>query len=247
MAVSNAASALGQEVGKLFEDALVGGLRPLVEGCKHSIQPERLVNGTDNVYQIDAVIRDEEDNPLILLDPKYIRYTKHNRDKGSWLCTAHYNLRKTHPSIRKTIAVLAGRWTDSSVALIRSFGVEAMLLPFDRMAAVLGDYGVAFEWAEQDRATPKRALRAFRNLSEPDLRALAEDLAAPVMDDLRASVREVIETDMESTCRRISSVEVLLKTDRNEMLLLQHGTVAEAIKEMIAFMADRDDIKGLLK
>ena len=238
---------MGQEVGKIFEKALIDGLRPLVESYGHSIGPERLENGTQNIYQIDAVIRDENRKPLILLDPKYIRYKKHNRDKGSWLCTAHYNLRKTYPSIRKTIAVLAGRWSESSVSMIQSFGVEVMQLNFDHMVGVLNSYGVDFEWEERDRGTPKHALGSFQNLSETDRHTLAMKLVDPVMDDLRASVKDVLETDLESTHSRISSVEVLLKTDRNEMMLLRYDSVADAIKNMIGLMSDREDIKGFLE
>jgi hypothetical protein len=118
--VSNAASALGEAVGKLIEEAIVEGLREEVQRRNHTIRAAKLTNGSGNTYQIDAVVFDEEDNPVIIIDPKYIRYTKHNRDKGSWLCVAHYNLRKTYPTIRKSIAVLAGRWSAPSKSLIRS-------------------------------------------------------------------------------------------------------------------------------
>lgn len=127
--VANPASALGEAVGKLFEAAVLQGLAEVVAARGHTIRPARLRNGTGNVYQIDAVVFDVDDNPVIIIDPKYIRYTKHNRDKGSWLCVAHYNLRKTFPTIRKSIAVLAGRWSAPSRALIRSFGVETLEVP----------------------------------------------------------------------------------------------------------------------
>ncbi len=176
MEISNPAAALGQQVGQFFEDELVRSLRPLIEDHGYSIGPEKLRNGTGNMYQIDAVIRDSEGMPVILIDPKYIRYTKHNRDKGSWLCTAHYNLRKTYPSIRKTIAVLAGRWSETSLALIRSFGVEVVLLDFDHLVSALKGSGIEFEWGEKDRDTPRQSLEKFTNLTMPDRAALAQNL-----------------------------------------------------------------------
>ena len=108
---TNAAAAFGEEIGKLFEDAIVKGLSDDVKARGCTIKPRKMKNGTGNVYQIDAVIFDKDSNPLIIIDPKYIRYAKHNRDKGSWLCVAHYNLRKTFPTIRKSISSLAGRWS----------------------------------------------------------------------------------------------------------------------------------------
>jgi len=244
MEISNPAAALGQQVGQFFEDELVRSLRPLIEDHGYSIGPEKLRNGTGNMYQIDAVIRDSEGMPVILIDPKYIRYTKHNRDKGSWLCTAHYNLRKTYPSIRKTIAVLAGRWSETSLALIRSFGVEVVLLDFDHLVSALKGSGIEFEWGEKDRDTPRQSLEKFTNLTMPDRAALAQNLVAPILDRLKDSVRSVIETDLAVTARRISSVEVLLKTDQNEMLLLQYASVSEAIRGMTSYVSDEQNVQG---
>ena len=170
--VSNAASALGEAVGKLIETAIVEGLREEVESRNHTIRPARLTNGSGNTYQIDAVVFDAEENPIIIIDPKYIRYTKHNRDKGSWLCVAHYNLRKTYPTIRKSIAVLAGRWSAPSKSLIRSFGVEILEVPFQEIVEALVSYGIVFDWPEKDRVTPRQAWEAYDALAEPERRLL---------------------------------------------------------------------------
>lgn len=246
MFVSNPGSALGQAVGKAFEQALVERLRPEVERRGCSIGPARMKNGTDNVYQIDGVIWDCNHKPLLLLDPKYIRYTKHNRDKGSWLCTAHYNLRKTHPTIRKTIAILAGRWSWSSIGLIESFGIEVLVEPFERMVGVVEDLGIAFDWNEKDRRTPMQSWERFQTLTDQDRLELGYRLTDWVMPRLTKSVVEVLDTDLASVQSRITEVEVLLKTDRNEMLLLPYHTVSDAMRGMMDFMSDRADIRDLL-
>lgn len=245
--VANPASALGEAVGKLFESAVVEGLRQEVETRGYAIRPARLTNGTGNTYQIDAVVFDSDENPVIIIDPKYIRYTKHNRDKGSWLCTAHYNLRKTYPSIRKSIAVLAGRWSDPSKALIRSFGVEILEVPFDGMVSVLGEYGVNFAWAEKDRETPRAAWEHFAGLEDDTRVAIASDLTAGVIDRLRAAVTQVLDADITTLPTRISGVEVLLKTDRDEMVLLTFNSVASSLQAMARLVSDRPDISDLLE
>ena len=125
--VSNPSSALGEAVGKVFESAVIECLREEVEARGYAIRPARLTNGTGNTYQIDAVIFDHDENPVVIIEPKYIRYTKHNRDKGSWLCTAHYNLRKTFPTIRKSIAVLGGRWSNPSQRLMEKLRSSVVL------------------------------------------------------------------------------------------------------------------------
>ena len=245
--VANPASALGEAVGKLFESAVVQGLRREVEARGYTIRPARLTNGTGNTYQIDAVVFDADENPVIIIDPKYIRYTKHNRDKGSWLCTAHYNLRKTFPTIRKSIAVLAGRWSEPSKALIRSFGVEILEVPFDGMVSVLGEYGVNFAWAEKDRETPRAAWDHFASLESDTHTAIASDLTEGIIDRLRTAVTQVLDAEISTLPTRISEVEVLLKTDRDEMVLLTFDSAAAALQAMARLVSDRPDISDLLE
>lgn len=245
--VKNPASALGQAVGKLFEVAVVAGLRQEVEARGYTIRPDKLTNGTGNTYQIDAVVFDADENPIIIIDPKYIRYTKHNRDKGSWLCTAHYNLRKTYPTIRKSIAVLAGRWSEPSKALIRSFGVEMLEVPFDNMVAVLGEHGIRFEWEEKDSETPRDAWGHFCRLEDDARAAIASDLTAGIIDRLRTAVVQVLDADIDTLPTRISEVEVLLKTDRDEMVLLAFDSAATALQAMARLVSDRPDISDLLE
>lgn len=245
--VSNVASALGEAVGKLIETAIVEGLRSEVESRQHTIRPARLTNGSGNTYQIDAVIFDRDDNPVIIIAPKYIRYTKHNRDKGSWLCVAHYNLRKTYPTIRKSIAVLAGRWSAPSQALIRSFGVEILEVPFTDIVAALNNYGITFDWPERDRDTPRRAWEVYERLNPADRQAVARAITAGLLQRLRADVAQVLSTDLNQLPHRVSEVEILLKTDQDEMLMLRFDTAAAALAGLAQFTADRPDIGGLLQ
>ena len=244
--VSNPSSALGEAVGKLFEAAVVECLRNEVEKRGYSISPARLRNGTDNVYQIDAVVFDADENPIVIIEPKYIRYTKHNRDKASWLCTAHYNLRKSHPTIRKSIAVLGGRWSAPSKALMRSFGVQLIEVPFERIVAILADHGVAFDWPERGAGEWQRgAWETFLDLDEAAKSEIKRALAADIQEELNAAVIYVLETDVASLPRRISSVEVLLKTEQDEIVLKTFESVAAALKDLTGYITDRRDIGDL--
>ena len=244
--ISNSASALGEAVGKLFEEAVRECVREEVEKRDCTIQPDRLTNGTRNRYQIDAVVYDADKNPIIIIDPKYIRYTKHNRDKVSWLCVAHYNLRKTYTTIRKSIAVLAGRWSEPSKALARSFGVETLEVPFDRMVKVLSRHGIAFDWPEKDRATPSESLRLFGSLDEEAHSAIGTELIDSIGDDLRAAVNNVLDADIENLPARISGVEILLKTDRDELILRTFDSVIDSMHYITGLLSDRQDVTDLL-
>ncbi|MBI2859871.1 MAG: hypothetical protein HYX90_12455 [Chloroflexi bacterium] len=241
---SNPASACGEEVGKLFEQAIVKGLGKDIKSRGYSIRPRKMKNGTNNVYQIDGVIEDKARNPVIIIDPKYIRYTKHNRDKGSWLCVAHYNLRKTYPTIRKSIAILAGRWSKPSIALIESFGVEVLLVPFSVLVEALGKHGVHFDWPESDRLGSNKAYMALCSLKKTEKTQIANDIVSEVMPLLRKEVLEVLDADISTIPQRVRQVEILLKTDRDEMLLRTFDTVSEALAFLAGLVTDKPDISA---
>lgn len=71
------------------------------------------------------------------MEYKYIRYKKHNRDKGSWVCTAHNAIRRRYNSIRSSIAILAGSWSGSSVAMMKSQDINIFIIPFDKITTLL--------------------------------------------------------------------------------------------------------------
>lgn len=239
---TNTASAFGEEIGKLFEDAILKGLAKDIMARDCTIKPRKMKNGTDNEYQIDAVVFDKDDNPLIIIDPKYIRYTKHNRDKGSWLCVAHYNLRKTYPTIRKSISILAGRWSKPSIALIKSFGVEVFEVPFPIFITALAKWGIDFDWAENNRAASKKAWQSFCKLTHDQKIQIAGDITSGLMPPLHKEVIQVLDTDVNTIPQRVTQVEILLKTDRNEMLLSTFSSVPQALGYLVGLVSDKTDI-----
>lgn len=239
---TNAASAFGEEIGKLFEDAILKGLSSDVKARNCSIKPAKMKNGTGNVYQIDAVVFDKNSNPLIIIDPKYIRYTKHNRDKGSWLCVAHYNLRKTFPTIRKSISILAGRWSKPSIELIKSFGVEVLEVPFSSFVTALKLKGIDFDWAESDRKASKKAWDKFCLLTHKQKIQIMDNITSEMIKLLRKEVIRVLDTDVSTISQRVKQVEILLKTDRNEMLLSTFKSVPQALGYLVKLVADKKDI-----
>ena len=239
---TNAAAAFGEEIGKLFEDTILKGLSSDVKARGCTLEPRKMKNGTGNVYQIDAVVFDKDDNPLIIIDPKYIRYTKHNRDKGSWLCVAHYNLRKTFPTIRKSISILAGSWSRPSVALIKSFGVEVFEVPFPIFVTALARWGINYDWAEDDRLASTAAWELFCKLTNAQKVQIMDDITSGLMPPLRKQVIEVLDTDVSTIPQRVTQVEILLKTDRNEMLLSTFKSVPQAISHLAGLVADKPDI-----
>lgn len=246
MLVANPGSALGEAVGKLIERDVTQAIRNMATPLGYSVGPERMTNGEGNRFQIDCVVKDATARPVVIADPKYLRYTKHNRDKGSWLCVAHHNLRKAYPSIRKSITILSGRWSAGSKALIRGFGIEIFEIPFDTPVEVLADYGVPFDWHEKDRETARKAWDIYQTLTEEELKAIAREITKDVKPKVVHSVEHTLTTEI-VTVKEVTDIELLLKTSHDEFIFSRFDTIVDATKYLLNLVADIPDISERLK
>jgi hypothetical protein len=182
-------------------------------------------------YNIDGVVRDAQGHPIILFESKYIRYKKHNRDKGSWLCTAHSSLMRTYPTIRRSIAVLAGRWSRSSQKMIRSFGINILEVPFDYIVQVLKAYGISFDWGERERHIATHAWVTYCRLTEEQRAEIGRKLVADVQAKLEEMVSESLDPAKRAE-REIEKVEVVVYSSEGEICLDMFQSIDEAIRHL---------------
>jgi len=191
------------------------------------------------------VVEDKDGNPHILVESKYLRYTKHNRDKGSWTCVAHYKLRTTYPTVKKSIAVLMGNWTGSSIALMKSFGVEILEIPFVELVHALGKYGIEFDWDEKDSEIPRKSWAQYKKLPALAKKFIAQECLANHKERLEGMILEAIKADPERP-KNVNAIELLIKTTHDEFYVKHFLTVKDAIKYMLGLVSDPNDLKGLL-
>jgi hypothetical protein len=149
--VSNSGSAIGEAVGACMEKALENLLINIADkyqyhyitsGVKLTQSGKKakkllMSDNFGNQYDIDGIIANQSLQPLILFESKYLRYKKHNRDKGSWICMAHSAVRKRYHSIRSSIAILAGSWSQSSLTMMRSYDITIFIIPFELICQIL--------------------------------------------------------------------------------------------------------------
>ncbi len=236
---ANPGSALGEAIGAEIEMSINRFLGDLAESAGYHFvctgpenpktgRPKKLLMsdrfGTE--YNIDAVIANESMQPVILIESKYIRYKKHNRDKGSWLCTAHPALRRWYSSIRSSVAVLAGNWSSSSLAMLKSHDINVFLIHFERIVCLLREHGIAFDWEETDRDAAVVAWRLYQNLGDDARHQIGADMVALVRPALEATVRAILD---DSTPREIDRVSVELHTNLGELRRLEFASVGEAV------------------
>jgi len=236
--IANPGSALGEAVGAVIERRLNNILKPIAEecGCIYiSTGPKNLKTGeptklllrdnAGNKFNIDAVIATKDLKPLVLIESKYIRYKKHNRDKASWVCTAHYSLRRKFSSIRKSIAVLAGSWSKTSKYLLKSWDIDLFEISFADVVSVLRARGIEYDWKEKEKERAATAWRIWSSLGEEEREKIGLELLQPIEQSLRNSLRAAIST---AVPREIKEIEILTKTNLGEMKVHIFKTLAEA-------------------
>jgi len=220
-------------------------LRPIAEehGCVYvtagrpnprTNQPTKLLlkDSAGNEYQIDAVIANPRMQPLVLIESKYIRYKKHNRDKGSWVCTAHYSLRRTFPTIRKSIAIVAGNWSAPSKALMESFDVTLFEVSFQKIAATLAEYGADILWEEKDRHKATLAWQRWSEINPEAYDEIAHKLLSDIEPRLRESMRVTLNNAIE---REVREVEVTIETNFGESRRYNFSSIKAALEFLQTF------------
>ena len=255
--MANPASALGEAIGKSLELEIqkiikeavkpyglyvdIGGPRPGIRKGKKIL----MLNDTGNQYQIDTVVEDENGDPLILIESKYLRYTKHNRDKGSWTCVAHYKIRTTYPTVKRSLAILIGNWTRTSIALMESFGVEVLEIPFNEIVLTLQRHSIIFDWDEKDSETPKESWSKYQQLTAEEKVLIARECIARYKQKLEQIILESVLADP-SRSKNVESIELLIKTTHNEFYVKRFESVIETIKYLVDFTSDVNDLKGII-
>lgn len=247
--VSNPGSALGEAIGSLLEQEIHTLLRPIVEqhGAIYITSPQEIIakarkkliltDQDGNDYEVDAVIVNHRLQPLILLESKYIRYKKHNRDKASWICTAHTKLRTKFPTIRRSIAILMGSWSRPSKRLLVSFDVTIFEIGFERICKVLAEFDINYAWAEKDRDAAMQAWERFKGLTNEQRKEVARNLISGIEPELTSAIRKALD---KSVPQRVRHVGVAVITERGETFTFHFATIQEAKEFLEKFDECRD-------
>jgi len=236
--IQNPGSALGEAIGAHMELALNRYLAQLVDqySCrliskgplkKGKATKLLLYDDYGTAYNIDSVVTNEANQPLILVEYKYIRYKKHNRDKGSWVCTAHNAVRRRYSSIRSSIAILAGSWSKSSVAMMKSHEINIFIIPFDKITELLKAHDIVFDWGEKDRHVAQESWEKYSKLTPLQKFQIAEDMIAVVKDDVEAAINLTLDNQ---ASREITRTVVEIHTNLGEVRWFEFNTIQDAIE-----------------
>ena len=247
--IQNPGSALGEAIGAQLEIVLNAHLTQFVESkflC-HLVSKGQENKSTGKAkklllydqfkisYNVDALIANESMQPLILLEYKYLRYKKHNRDKGSWLCTAHNAIRRRYTSIRSSIAILAGNWSGTSLAMMKSHEINLFVIPFEYIVKFLCEYGIIFDWEEKDRATAIASWKKYERLTALEKRSIAEKMVALIRTELENLVEQILD---DQTPRQTKKIIVEIHSNLGEIRYFEFSDTQSAIEFLEDFSID---------
>ena len=237
--IQNPGSALGEAIGAQLEIALNSYLSEIVSkySChlisKGKQNPKTgkatkllLYDNFGTAYNIDSVVTNEAMQPLILIEYKYIRYKKHNRDKGSWLCTAHNAVRRRYNSVRSSIAILAGSWSGSSVAMMKSHDINLFIIPFDKITELLKEHDIKFDWGEKDRDIAVDSWKRYSKLTAEQKLKIAEEMIFEIKSDLEAIIEKTLDN---SVIREVEKVTVEIHTNIGEVKRFDFINIQDAL------------------
>lgn len=260
MSVKDPTSALGEALGDLMEERIGEILKK--SGSKHGCFVDthgkrkgvrerktlKLEDAWGISHGLDFVVEDSEEeavagNPLAVIESKFLKDAKHNWDKGSRLAVAHYNLERTYPTLNKSVAVLAGIWTDNSLDMIRSFGVDIIRVKKKEWIKATKEFGINIEWGkEMDVA--RKSWDKFCNLSQNETEELKEKLVEPVEKQIKEIIPEALEA--EKAEETISRIELGLHTDTENFYFVPFDSIEE-VTEFLEKVYESEEIGELVK
>ncbi|MBP8973913.1 MAG: hypothetical protein KBH93_08545 [Anaerolineae bacterium] len=131
------ASLFGQIIGDAFEHVVIN----FIEGYLAESYPDyELLKPQEGKHTItlnmagglkrqmdNVVIPKDSDDPVALLETKWLKDARHHNDKGAWILQLR-EVRKRHATIRGAAAILSGYWTEGVGVMLRSEGGIKMVL-----------------------------------------------------------------------------------------------------------------------
>jgi len=131
------ASLLGQIIGDAFERVVISFLEGYLAENHSDYELLKPQEGRHTIVldmagglkrQMDnVVIPKDSDDPVALLETKWLKDARHHNDKGAWIPQLR-EVRKRHATIRGAAAILSGYWTEGVGVMLRSEGGIKMVL-----------------------------------------------------------------------------------------------------------------------
>lgn len=244
---TSSAHRFGQIIGDLLEEIMAPQLAAFCKkrglyldkkGQRGKARRGKKVTWQDkfgNNHDLDFVIekggsKDVTGRPLAFIEVAWRRYTKHSRNKAQEIQGALLPIAEKYGWDRPFLgAILAGEFTDNSLAQMKSSGFDVMLFPYETIVSAFGSVGID---AQFDESTPDAAFQIsidkIGRLSDASRQKLKQNLLAAN----EVLLAEFLERMGKALDRRIDTI----------VLIPLHGKLNEftSVTEAIAFIEQHD-------
>jgi hypothetical protein len=242
----------GQIIGDLLEEIVEPQIRefcdrrglyldkkelrgPVREGKKVTWQDK-----FGNSHDLDFVIekggsKQARGRPIAFIEAAWRRYTKHSRNKAQEIQGALLPIAEKYEWDQPFLgAILAGVFTNGSLAQMKSSGFEVLLFPYETITKAFRSIGIDVEFDEE---TPdvvfEKTIRKIESLTEQSRRQLKKRLI-----DSNKTLLKAFFDQLEATLdRRIEQI----------VLIPLHGRQNEfaAVNDAVAFIEKYDEASAL--
>ena len=234
----DASSALGQQMGALFDEAVLDLLHELSTTLKFDLvsppkgkhlQHLTPIHGIPK--QIDHIIAAKgQSDPLVVVELKWLKDSRHIYDKGGWI-EGLAKVKQGNPTIRGALAILAGHWSPKIIQQIQfGGGVRVIvMLNVDEMYSLLRQYGVDIQIDKQRNAiaNAEAALEHFAKFSVTARAQIKNQIVAKGRAEVEIALRDFL-TPVETLA--ITSIEVSLKTNQGNIFTKEFVSADKAIE-----------------
>jgi hypothetical protein len=223
-----AGRAFGQKLGKLLEDEIHRIVQDCLYGTDFEFIPKgRLTDLYGKPCTHDGLIVDHQGNPYAVIESKVIQKAKHATEKAAKIVREHLDLKRAYPTLRSSIAVLAGDFTPEPLRMVEASGANVLFIPQEHLALSCRNYGIEILWEDRDAAqAAPAALKRYNALTQEERKALGQLIVQPIAEQLRTVVQAAIADVPENPVRRVW-VDIFFQ--RGEIAHHEFDSIEEAL------------------
>lgn len=229
VAAIGAGRAFGQRLGKLIEDEIHRVVQDSLYGTEFEFIPKgQLTDLHGKLCTHDGLVVDREGHPYAVIESKVIQKAKHATEKAAKVAREHPDMKRAHPTLRSSIAVLAGDFTPEPLRMVEASGASLLFIPQDHLVSTCHDYGIRILWKDREAAkSAVAALKRYNKLTQKELKDLGQRILKPVA----AQLREVVETAVANVPQNpVVGVWVDIFFQRGEIGHHEFNTIEDALE-----------------
>lgn len=203
--------------------------------CKNRMVRILLSDRMGSKYDVLSVIASEDMTLRAILDFDLAFSFQESETKTEKLLNKFNLLREKYPFIHSSIAILAGSWSMSSRAMMRSHDINLFIIPFETITSLLKKYQIKFDWGEKDREVAVESWEKYQKLTDEQKRRIAEEMIAEIKPDLESAIEKTLDN---STKRVVEKVSLEIHTNIGEVRRFEFNTVEDALDFLEDFSFD---------